>query len=242
MLNTRNFLFVGSLIAGVLLSACAETELAIHTTKQIQRATSAGSAGQSVYKVGKPYKVNGAWYYPAVDYDYSETGIASWYGAKFHGRRTANGEVYNMDELTAAHRTLPLPTLVRVTNLENGRTLVLRVNDRGPFARGRIIDVSRRAAGLLGFRSRGTASVRVEVLAEESLKVAVLAQKNTPSDYAVVPMPAVPQTPVSGSPLPVRRFRPAPPTKCRRPVGRSIRPASPYSRRIGGKNGRQMAW
>lgn len=201
MPNARNIILISGLVAA-LLPSCAETELAIHTTKQIRRATDPGNAGEPGYKVGKPYRINGVWYYPAVDYDYSETGIASWYGAKFHGKRTANGEIYDMNELTAAHRTLPLPSLVRVTNLENGRSLVLRVNDRGPFARGRIIDVSRRAAGLLDFRSRGTAKVRVEVLPEESLKVAVLAQKTTPSFNTAASMPAVPQTPVSGSPLP----------------------------------------
>lgn len=113
-------------------------------------------------KVGRPYEVNGVWYHPKRDPYYDETGIASWYGHKFHGRRTANGEIYDMNELTAAHKTLPLPSRVLVTNLENGRQLVLRVNDRGPFARGRIIDVSRRAAQLLGFQRNGVARVRVQ--------------------------------------------------------------------------------
>lgn len=113
-------------------------------------------------KVGRPYQVNGVWYHPKRDPHYNETGIASWYGAKFHGRRTANGEIYDMNELTAAHPTLPLPSRVLVTNLENGRQLILRVNDRGPFARGRIIDVSRRAAQLLGFQRNGVARVRVQ--------------------------------------------------------------------------------
>lgn len=113
-------------------------------------------------KVGRPYEVNGVWYHPKRDPHYDETGIASWYGPNFHGRQTANGEIFDMNELTAAHPTLPLPSRVRVTNLENGRSLVLRVNDRGPFARGRIIDVSRRAAQLLGFRDNGVARVRVQ--------------------------------------------------------------------------------
>lgn len=114
------------------------------------------------YKVGSPYQINGVWYYPKEDTFYDETGIASWYGDDFHGKSTANGERYDMDALTAAHRTLPMPTVVRVTNLENGRSIRLRVNDRGPYARGRIIDLSRRAAQLLGFHDRGTARVRVE--------------------------------------------------------------------------------
>jgi rare lipoprotein A len=118
--------------------------------------------GTGAYKVGNPYQINGVWYYPKEDPFYDETGIASWYGPDFHGKATANGESYDMDALTAAHRTLPLPTVVRVTNLENGRSLRLRVNDRGPYARGRIIDVSRRAAHLLGFHQNGTARVRVQ--------------------------------------------------------------------------------
>lgn len=118
--------------------------------------------GLGTYKVGNPYNIAGVWYYPKEDPFYDETGIASWYGEDFHGKQTANGELYNMQALTAAHRTLPLPTIVRVTNLENGRSLRLRVNDRGPYARGRIIDVSKRAADLLGFKQNGTARVRVQ--------------------------------------------------------------------------------
>ena len=114
------------------------------------------------YKVGNPYTINGVWYYPKEDPFYDETGVASWYGEDFHGKATANGEVYNMEALTAAHRTLPLPSIVRVTNLENGRSMRLRVNDRGPYSRGRILDVSKRAADLLGFQRNGTARVRVQ--------------------------------------------------------------------------------
>lgn len=115
-----------------------------------------------VRKIGKPYQIAGVWYYPKEDPNYDETGKASWYGPNFHGKKTANGEIYNMNALTAAHRTLPMPTYVKVTNLENGRTLVLRVNDRGPFAKGRIIDISRRGAQLLGFERQGTTRVRVQ--------------------------------------------------------------------------------
>jgi rare lipoprotein A len=125
------------------------------------------------YKIGAPYQINGVWYRPAENFGYREAGIASFYGGEthgvdFHGRLTANGEIYDMHALTAAHPTLPLPTLVNVTNLENGRSIVLRVNDRGPFVHGRIIDVSRRAARELGFERQGTASVRVEVMGRES--------------------------------------------------------------------------
>ena len=125
-------------------------------------------ASRPAYRVGVPYRVNGILYRPAEDYNYTATGFASYYGADFHGRLTASGERFDMNELTAAHKTLPLPSMVRVTNLANGRSVVLRVNDRGPFVRGRIIDVSLRAAQILGFERRGIARVRVEILPEES--------------------------------------------------------------------------
>ncbi len=115
-------------------------------------------------KTGQPYRVAGKWYVPREDWNYDEIGIASWYGPKFHRRRTANGEIFDMNKVSAAHRTLPLPSYVRVTNLENGRAINVRVNDRGPFAKGRIIDLSRRAAQLLGFQKKGTARVRVQII------------------------------------------------------------------------------
>ncbi|MEX2648565.1 MAG: septal ring lytic transglycosylase RlpA family protein [Alphaproteobacteria bacterium] len=147
-------------VLALLLGACAETSLLGHVVKSVLGEDS----DQGQYKVGKPYQVYGVWYYPEADPDYRAEGVASWYGPGFHGLRTANGEVYDQNALTAAHKTLPMPTYVRVTNLENGRALVLRVNDRGPFVDGRLIDVSRRAAQLLGFHGRGTAKVRVEVV------------------------------------------------------------------------------
>lgn len=160
----------------MLLGACAETQLVAHSAKRIQRA--APAKAQSVYKIGKPYQIAGVWYYPKADYGYDETGIASWYGTKFHGRNTANGEIYDMNALTAAHRTLPMPSLVQVTNLENGRAMRLKINDRGPFAHGRIIDISRRGAQLLGFQRQGTARVRVQILSSESRLLAHQMQNN----------------------------------------------------------------
>lgn len=124
------------------------------------------------FRLGEPYRINGVWYTPKTEWNYDQQGRASWYGAPFHGRQTANGETYDQNDLTAAHQTLPLPSVVRVTNLENGRSLVLRINDRGPFVAGRIIDVSRRAAQLLKFRDQGTTRVRVEVLEKESRQAA----------------------------------------------------------------------
>jgi rare lipoprotein A len=124
-----------------------------------------GSPGpEGIYKVGGPYQIAGRWYHPEFDSGYDREGIASWYGPGFHGRSTANGETFDADELTAAHPTLPLPSIVRVTNLANRRQLDVRVNDRGPFVGDRIIDVSRAAARQLGFEGRGTTRVRVEFL------------------------------------------------------------------------------
>jgi rare lipoprotein A len=135
-------------------------------------------AGRPMYKVGAPYQIGGVWYYPTVDYNYEETGVASWYGEQFDQQYTANGEIFDLNQLTAAHRTLPMPSIVQITNLDNGRSMQLRVNDRGPFARGRIIDVSRRAAQLLGFETNGTALVRLTIMKDESLQVAELATRN----------------------------------------------------------------
>lgn len=118
--------------------------------------------GGGTEKIGSPYTVRGRTYYPTANPKKVETGLASWYGAAFHGRLTANGEVYDMNHLTAAHKTMPLPSYARVTNLENGRSLIVRVNDRGPFAHDRVIDLSKRAADLLGYSRDGTAKVKVE--------------------------------------------------------------------------------
>ena len=113
------------------------------------------------YKLGRAYEINGRWYQPVYDPSYEARGIASWYGEPFHGRTTANGERFDKNRLSAAHTTLPLPSLVEVTNVENGRSLVLRVNDRGPFVGDRIIDLSEAAAEELGFKHAGLAEVEV---------------------------------------------------------------------------------
>jgi len=147
----------------LLLAGCAETIAVATVIKEVTPPPPTGT-----YKVGNPYQINGIWYYPEEDPYYDDVGIASWYGEPFHGRTTANGEIYDMNELTAAHKTLPMPVYVRVTNLENGRALVLKVNDRGPFVEDRIIDVSRRAAQLLGFENQGITEVRVQVVDYET--------------------------------------------------------------------------
>jgi rare lipoprotein A len=112
----------------------------------------------------KPYQIKGVWYYPKADPDYDERGIGSWYGEQFHNRRTANGEIFDMDLPSAAHKTLPLPSIVEVTNLDNGRKMQVRVNDRGPFIDGRIIDLSKAAAEQLGYGRAGVARVRVRYI------------------------------------------------------------------------------
>lgn len=124
-------------------------------------ARDAAKLGNWPVKIGKPYQVAGITYYPADEREYREEGVASWYGPGFHAGSTANGERYDQDDLTAAHRTLPMPSWVEVENRDNGRKLTVRINDRGPFARGRIIDLSRKAAQLLGVDRAGTARVRL---------------------------------------------------------------------------------
>ncbi len=118
----------------------------------------------SFQKIGAPYQVNGTWYIPTHEPNYNETGTASWYGRDFHGKPTANGELFDMNIVSAAHPTLPIPSLVEVTNLTNGRSMVVRVNDRGPFVSDRLIDLSARGATLLGFRDQGSTQVRVRFI------------------------------------------------------------------------------
>ena len=118
--------------------------------------------GGGQYLVGRPYTVAGHRYYPAENPSYTAVGMASWYGAAFHGRRTANGEVYDMASLSAAHPTMPLPSYARVTNLGNGYSIIVRVNDRGPYHAGRVMDVSSRVADVLDMKAMGTAKVKVD--------------------------------------------------------------------------------
>ena len=117
--------------------------------------------GGGIYKVGKPYTIKGRLYVPQEDESYDETGIASWYGSAFQGKLTANGETFDMNALTAGHPTLPMPTYAYVTNVGNGRTILVRINDRGPYVTDRIIDLSARSAHELGFSKQGLARVRV---------------------------------------------------------------------------------
>lgn len=189
MMNMHARLWILAVVlTGLTLSGCVEAQLVGHAAKQATR----GSGQASAYKIGEPYQVNGVWYYPKADFNYQQTGIASWYGPGFHGKRTANGERYDQNALTAAHRTLPMPSMVRVTNLENGRSIKVRINDRGPFKNARIIDLSRRAADLLGFRNRGTAKVRVDILETESRQFSAAALSSEAAKTAPKPAPRVP--------------------------------------------------
>ena len=155
-----------------------------------------------IYRIGNPYQIGDTWYYPREQPDYDETGIASWYGPGFYGHNTADGEIFDTGALSAAHRTLPMLVNVRVTDLENGKSVVLRVNDRGPFAKSRIIDVSERAARLLGFYNQGTARVRVQYLARADLPDGGPQPFGAGTSAAVTAaVPAAPAAPVETEPL-----------------------------------------
>ncbi len=170
---------------GFAVAALAAFVAACATTQQPTHVRSPTSPGSSVYKVGAPYQIDGTWYYPREQPGYDETGIASWYGPTFYGHQTANGEMYDGQQMTAAHRTLPLPVNVRVTNLDNGKSIVVRVNDRGPYAKGRIIDLSEAAAKALDVVGKGTAKVRVTYLGRADMGNGLPPPSQTPPDIAV---------------------------------------------------------
>jgi rare lipoprotein A len=165
---------------GVLLAACntsgpvtaqkksneyfSEAEYGVPASPRVTDRRSRLPRREGRVQVGTPYMVHGKWYYPKENRNYKAVGAASWYGDAFHGRLTANGEVYDMDRLTAAHPTMPLPSYARVTNLKDGSSVVVRVNDRGPYADGRIIDLSKRAAELLDYSTAGVAHVKVQYI------------------------------------------------------------------------------
>ncbi|WP_297511351.1 septal ring lytic transglycosylase RlpA family protein [uncultured Caulobacter sp.] len=156
-------------LAAASLAACATPKYEVGRPMASTSTGAAPRAGSTVGRDGKPlrgtekpYQINGVWYYPHEDKDYNVTGVGSWYGEQFHNRRTANGEMFDMDVPSAAHKTLPLPSLVEVTNLDNGRKMIVRVNDRGPFVGDRVIDLSKAAAQQLGYYRQGVARVRVK--------------------------------------------------------------------------------
>jgi rare lipoprotein A len=158
----------------LLLAQCAngnvDARYGVSPTERLVGPGDPVPKGGGVYHVGQPYMVAGRVYVPEENPHYSAVGVASWYGEDFHGRGTANGEIFDADSISAAHPTLPLPSYARVTNLGNGRSIIVRINDRGPYAANRIIDVSRKTAHLLGFTVRGTAWVRVEYVGRAPLE------------------------------------------------------------------------
>jgi rare lipoprotein A len=189
----------GFVIAGLLLLAgCAGARR--HAPPPVEDHTVRVPANAGIYKVGNPYQIDNIWYYPREQPDYDETGIASWYGPDFYGKYTANGELYDGSQLTAAHRTLPMPVNVRVTNLDNGKSIIVRVNDRGPYARGRIIDLSRHAAELLDVVQSGTARVRVTYVSRADLGGGGPPPSETPPEIANA-LPAAPSGKVDSSAL-----------------------------------------
>lgn len=178
------------LMAGASLAACATTPRPI--TKP-----SASVGAQPQHKVGKPYQVRGVWYTPRHEPDYDRTGVASWYGNAFHMKPTANGERFDMYAVTAAHPTLPLPSIVEVTNLENGRSLQVRVNDRGPFVEDRLIDLSAEGARQLGFDRKGLAKVRVRYVGPAPLLGPYSGMR-----YAAAPVTQTPRAAAAPPPSP----------------------------------------
>jgi len=214
-----------------------------------------GSVAQrGTYKVGAPYKIDGVTYTPQEEFNRVETGVASWYGPGFHGKSTANGERYDQGDRTAAHRTLQMPAVVKVTNIENGMSTVVRVNDRGPFSRNRVIDLSRTAAQELDIVRNGTARVRIEQLQAESLAVkevavngggpaeqhealAQLAAGRRAPSPAPTPVPApTPTTAVAQAPPPPAQSQPPPPPQAvwvSNPNPPPAPPAAPVASRNG---------
>ena len=161
---------IGALMAAaVMLAGCSGGNLASQYSPRVVAEGDPVPKGGGTYKVGNPYTIRGQIYYPQENRSYRAEGIASWYGPDFHGRKTANGEVYDMHGISAAHPTMPIPSYARVTNLENGKSIIVRVNDRGPYKRNRIVDLSVGTAKALGFYGRGLAKVRVEYVGSASL-------------------------------------------------------------------------
>jgi rare lipoprotein A len=170
---------VAAVAACLLLANCASSgkfagrvdpKYGVSTSPRVVAFGDPVPKGGGTYRIGKPYTVAGRVYVPEEDVNYRAEGLASWYGDDFHGRQTANGEVFDMGSLTAAHPTLPMPCYARVTNLGNGKSLIVRVNDRGPYHGNRLIDVSNRAAELLDFKGNGVARVRVEYVGPAPLE------------------------------------------------------------------------
>ena len=163
--------------------------------------------GGGVYKVGNPYQVAGAWHTPRHEPGYDRTGVASWYGPGFHARKTSNGEEFDMNALTAAHKTLPMPSYAYVTNLNNGRTILVRINDRGPYVDDRLIDLSKASAEALGYGGKGLVKVRVRYAGDAPLNGNDVRERRY---LAAQPWQGGPQVADSGPRRPELPFVPAP--------------------------------
>ncbi len=181
----------GGLGATVKRSAFTSSEYGVAVSPRVTNDPNPPRGGGR-YQVGKPYTVRGKTYVPEHNPSYAASGTASWYGSDFHGRRTAYGEIFSANAITAAHPTLPLPSYVRVTNTDNGRSLVVRVNDRGPYVSGRIVDLSYRAASMLGYVNKGSANVQVEYVGQAPLEGddtrTLVASYNGPNDFESGPI------------------------------------------------------
>lgn len=202
------------LTSALALTACSSGSLFESWDSEDETSAAMNLPGGSVYKVEKPYEINGVWYFPAENYSYSEKGLASWYmPAAGKSAKTANGEEYIATEMTARHKTLPLPSIVRITNLENNKSIIARVNDRGPMVNNRLIDVSQKAAQELGFPVTGTTQVMVEVLPQESQEVRdallaadrVFTEEGRNHDLSIVPPMPVPTSTEDLTPVYVKK-------------------------------------
>ena len=195
--------YVLLLTTALALTACTSSGSLFESWEDDAEANTADTVipNGSMYKIEKPYEINGVWYYPQENYTYKEQGRASWYMPANAAAKTANGEEYIATEMTARHKTLPLPSIVKITNLDNGKSIVARVNDRGPMVNNRLIDVSQKAAQELGLPVSGTSIVEVEIMPQESeaIRDALLAagrvytENNVGQDLAIVPPMPVPQ-------------------------------------------------
>ncbi len=218
----RGVVFAIIFPAVLALAACGTTETSRPGQTPLKQ-------GGGIYKVGNPYQINGIWYYPAENDKYDSTGIASWYGPNFHGKPTANGEIFDENQLTAAHPTLPMPVLARVTNLENGKSIIVRVNDRGPFAAGREIDMSRHAAELLGFKQKGTAKVRVQYVGRAPLEGGIGDGRGVAETFVAPPVETPPEERQVAGTAPVTRVATVSTSALAAPVGASAASASSAS-------------
>jgi rare lipoprotein A len=197
----------------ILLALLASASLGACATSHPRLAGPGGKAsGAGGYKVGAPYQVGGIWYVPREQPNYDERGVASWYGDAFNMKPTANGEIFDMHAVSGAHTTLPLPSIVEVTNLDNGRKIQVRVNDRGPFVGGRVIDLSHEAARQLGYDRKGLANVRVRYVGPASLVPASAGQRYAAATVTQAPQPTTSYSPAaySSASVPAETYTPPP--------------------------------